>query len=92
MSDRCKAAGGGEDKSRLSVPRVSVRTLTAIFSEDDPGAAIAKLYEEQPLLVESIFRGWLESERESAIWAAALCYAAIKQELEAAELDKLTES
>jgi hypothetical protein len=75
-----KTASSEDSRYRL-LPAISRCTVIAILSANDPMAAVADLCKEQPVLVEAIDCGWLPSEREAAIWAAALCYTAIKREL-----------
>lgn len=79
-------------KYETNIPGISAETLIAIFSENNPASAIDLLKREQPTLAEVIELGWPEAEAQGAVWAAALCYAAIKQELEAAEIQRSTGS
>ena len=74
------------------MPTISSETLISMFSENDPASAVDLLKKEQPTLVEVIELGWPEYEVEGAVWAAALCYAAIKRESEATELQKIMEA
>lgn len=66
----------------VTIPVVSVDTLIALLSEDDPKSAGELLLREQPNLIETLRRGWPQHELEAALWAAALCYSAIKRELD----------
>lgn len=92
MSEEVNTVREKNCRPRKVLTAISAQVLLALFSEDDPMFAVATLTEEQPSFVKVIESGWPECEREGALWAAALLYAGLKQELEAAEIRKLIEN